>query len=328
MLYIFSEYIFQKKFTKEENTKLILIYFVTVLIKVSNLYFLPIILIYLFFQKKLVELFYFKKVLIFSLIFFLVFSVNSFLKTGCLNYLIKETCLSSKIIKWNFNYEKIENSKKIIKNWSRGFYHQKKNTLSEEEYNKNFNWLGNWFDIYALNKIGQFVLIFLTLAFFLRAFVFKNNFNKNFDLGNLLGILLSLSIWLINFPQFRFGFAAIIIFLILILEIFIGNNKVSNKKNFMIFCILSLLYFNFSNINRIVKEFKRDDLYKFKNFPWYAKPKLNFEYDNSDDFIFVRSDKNENFWTTCFNAPKVCANHKEKLKFKIKGRNLFVYDLD
>ena len=26
--------------------------------------------------------------------------------------------------------------------------------------------------------------------------------------------------------------------------------------------------------------------------------------------------------------PQGCANHKEKLKFKIKGRNLFVYDLD
>lgn len=328
LLYIFSEYIFQKKFTKEKNTKLVLIYLTTILIKVSNLYFFPIILIFLLIQKKLFELLYFKKVLLFFLIFFLVFSLNSFLKTGCFNYLIEKTCLSSKIIKWNFNYEKIENSKKIIKNWSRGLYHQKKDKLNEDEYNKNFNWLSNWLYIYAFNKIGKFILIFFILAFLVRTFIFKNDFNKNFDLGNLLGIILSLSIWLINFPQFRFGFAAIIIFLILILEIFIGDSKVFNKKSFITFCILSLIYFNFSNINRIVKEFKRDDLYKFNNFPWYATPQLNFEYDNSDGFTFVRSSKNENFWTTCFNAPVICANHKEKIKFKIKGRNLFIYDYD
>ena len=74
-------------------------------------------------------------------------------------------------------------------------------------------------------------------------------------------------------------------------------------------------------------EFNRNDLYRFNDFPWYAKPKLNYKIDNSNNFIFVRSAKNENFWTTCFNAPNICANHDKKLEFKLIGKRLFIYDL-
>ena len=327
LLYIFFEYLFKKNISKEKNTKLLLIYLVTILIKVSNLYFFPLILFFLISKKKISELFYFRTLIIFFLLFSTVFSTNSYLKTGCINYLIKETCGLSKDSNWNLNYDKIENSKKVIKNWSRGFYHQKQNKLSEKEYNKNFNWLHNWLDIYGLNKIGKLLLIFIVVTFFLKIFIFKNKFYRSFDIKILIGIILSLLIWLINFPQLRFGFAGIIIFLLLITQSIVGETNVFNKKNFIIFLIISIAYFNISNANRIFKEFNRNDLYRFNDFPWYAKPKLNYKIDNSNNFIFVRSAKNENFWTTCFNAPNICANHDKKLEFKLIGKRLFIYDL-
>ena len=79
----------------------------------------------------------------------------------------------------NFDYKKIESSKKIIKNWSKGLYHQKKIQLSEVEYNKNFNWVKNWLDVYAINKIGKFILIFLILNILIRYFLFEKEFKKN-----------------------------------------------------------------------------------------------------------------------------------------------------
>ena len=327
LLYIFFEYLFKKNISKEKNTKLLLIYLVTILIKVSNLYFFPLILFFLISKKKISELFYFRTLIIFFLLFSTVFSTNSYLKTGCINYLIKETCGLSKDSNWNLNYDKIENSKKVIKNWSRGFYHQKQNKLSEKEYNKNFNWLHNWLDVYGLNKIGKLLLIFIVVTFFLKIFIFKNKFYRSFDIKILIGIILSLLIWLINFPPLRFGFAGIIIFLLLITQSIVGETNVFNKKNFIIFLIISIAYFNISNANRIFKEFNRNDLYRFNDFPWYAKPKLNYKIDNSNNFIFVRSAKNENFWTTCFNAPNICANHDKKLEFKLIGKRLFIYDL-
>ena len=196
-------------------------------------------------KKKISELFYFRTLIIFFLLFSTVFSTNSYLKTGCINYLIKETCGLSKDSNWNLNYDKIENSKKVIKNWSRGFYHQKQNKLSEKEYNKNFNWLHNWLDIYGLNKIGKLLLIFIVVTFFFKIFIFKNKFYKNFNIKILIGIILSLLIWLINFPQLRFGFAGIIIFLLLITQSIVGETNVFNKKNFIIFLIISITYLTY-----------------------------------------------------------------------------------
>ena len=63
------------------------------------------------------------------------FTINSFLKTGCFNYLLKETCISSAKHSWVLEYDQIEFSKKISKNWSRGFYHQTVNKY-KEDYNK------------------------------------------------------------------------------------------------------------------------------------------------------------------------------------------------
>ena len=173
LLYVFFEYLFNTVISKENNTKLFLIYLTSVLIKISNIYFLPVIIVFFIYQRKFIELLYFKKALIVSLLFVLIFSFNSFLKTGCINYLFKNSCFSSKIIDWNFDYKKIESSKKIIKNWSKGLYHQKKIQLSESEYNKNFNWVKNWLDVYAINKIGKFILIFLILNILIRYFLFE-----------------------------------------------------------------------------------------------------------------------------------------------------------
>ncbi len=328
LIYVFFEYLFKSEISKEKNTKLALVYFTTLLIKISNLYFLPIIMTFLLFQKTFLKLFDYKKIIIVVIPFFFVFSFNSYLKTGCINYILKDTCISSKIIDWKFDYKKIENSKKIIKNWSKGLYHQKKIKLTEEEYNKNFNWVKNWFDVYALNKIGKFLLIFIIITLILKFLVFNKKFSRNFDTKLYLGAVLSLLIWFLNFPQFRFGFSIIIIFLILSVHTFVGESKIYKKNNFLILLILSLVFFNIDNVNRIYREFKRDDVYKFTNFPWYAKPILNYKYENSDNFKFVRSAKNKSFWTTCFNAPITCANHNEELKFRLNGRNLFVIDFE
>ena len=96
-------------------------------------------------------------------------------------------------------------------------------------------------------------MIFIVVTFFLKIFIFKNKFYRSFDIKILIGIILSLLIWLINFPQLRFGFAGIIIFLLLITQSIVGETNVFNKKNFIIFLIISIAYFNISNANRIFK---------------------------------------------------------------------------
>ena len=129
LIYLFSEFIYRiKNIHFNSLSKLILIFSTSVLIKVTNIYFTPIIFFYfLSFKKKIniIEFIKSKYVLYPQIILVLIFSLNSVLKTGCVNYLIKDSCLSKTKYSWVLNYEEIQNSKKISKYWSRGFYHQK-----------------------------------------------------------------------------------------------------------------------------------------------------------------------------------------------------------
>lgn len=324
LIYLFIEYVLKSKINFIDNTKLILVYFSTLLIKVSNLYFIPIIIAYFLMQKFSKNLISYKKILLPTILILFTFSFNSFLKTGCLNYLIEMTCASPEKIEWVYNYKNIESTKDLTKNWSRGLYHQKGIKLSESDYNKNFKWVQNWFNSYFINKLGSFIFLIILISLIIRYTIFKDNFFHKINIILHSGIVLSLLIWFLNFPQLRFGFAGIIIFFIVLIKLINGDNEGLNKKRFILFIMVICIYFNISNILRINKEFKRNDIYKFVNFPWFAQPKLDYKLEKNNDFKFERSLKSQKFWRTCFNANLTCVNHDDKIKFNKKRRLIFI----
>jgi hypothetical protein len=162
----------------------------------------------------------------------LTFTINSFLKTGCINYLIKDTCISSDKYSWVLDYNQIEFSKQLTKNWSRGFYHQKESEYLEEVYNKNFKWINNWLNGHFLVKILPIILLSIFIIIILRFYIFKTYpLVKSNDKLNLLASCIAILIWLINFPQYRFGFAVILIFIFLLFELFISIPLELKKKD-------------------------------------------------------------------------------------------------
>ena len=86
--------------------------------------------------------------------------------------------------------------------------------------------------------------------------------------------------WLNTVPQFRFGFSSIIIFSYIFFDYILNLNIYFNKKKFFHLLILGLLVLNFKNINRINSEIERNDLYKFKNFPFYSEIVIKNNYSN------------------------------------------------
>ena len=160
----------------------------------------------------------------------------------------------------------------------------------------------------------------------IRNFVFTNKQNiKSTNLRFLLfGSFLSLLFWLINFPQYRFGFGAITIFLFIFFECLFGTKKVFIKKRYICFLIIGLIYFNISNVSRIISEINRDDMYRFTNFPWYAKPLTKQITEKNRDFRYLRSTQGDKFWRTCFNSKLICVNHDHKVSFKQNGRIIFI----
>ena len=65
---------------------------------------------------------FFRGLILSGLAIFLIFA-NSFLKTGCFFYGLKNTCFSQNKISWVVNFNKIEEHREIASKWAKGFYH-------------------------------------------------------------------------------------------------------------------------------------------------------------------------------------------------------------
>ena len=331
LIYLFVEYVSNYKNLKLQNyINFILIFFITVMIKISNLYFVPLVLFVIFFNNKNLIKIIFNRTLIFlSLLILFMFTSNSFIKTGCFNYLLKQSCVSQDSSKWVINYEKIDYTKTVVKNWTKGFHLQRTNVLDEVNYNKNYNWVNNWIKIHFLVKILDYLLVILVIFLISKFLILKKNKSKNKKNKNVLlnvCIFLSLLIWFSLFPQFRFGIFAITISIFILLNfIFTTNNQIDNKK-FMTIFLISIFYFNFTNITRIYNDFNRNDIYQFNNFPWIVFPNLKFKKENINNQILYRSSDNNNFWRTCWNAPGICANHDRDINIKKNKRLIFIED--
>ena len=238
---------------------------------------------------------------------------------------MKDSCISKDEQSWVFDYSQIESSKKLTKNWSRGFYHQTKKQYTEQEYNKNFKWINNWLNGHFLIKILPFILLLAFILFILKFYVFRKNFFiKNNDKLNFLASFIAILIWLINFPQYRFGFAAIGIFIFLIFASFINIPKKFEKKRLTNILFIGIIFFNISNISRITSEIKRDDVYNYNNFPWFAKSPANFKNEISNNLKYLRSQKQDIFWRTCFDADLICVNHDNKIDLKKNKRFIYI----
>ena len=101
--------------------------------------------------------------------------------------------------------------------------------------------------------------------------------------------------------------------------------KIKNKDFFNIklkyLVILVIFIFNFKNISRIENEFKRTDLYKFENFPFFAIPEKKFISETlSAGFILYKTDGH------CWNTPTPCfGNLSGKINVNKNNGYYFIY---
>mgnify|MGYP006087481341 FL=1 len=277
-------------FLNSDNSEIIksILYFIlTVLIKPVSLLFIPI-MTFIIFKKGI---FFYKnisktKYLLFSSLLIILFS-SSFFKTGCLFYPLKKTCISVENISWS-EEQMVKEHSNLVSLWAKGYYHQDdtkyEKIANEKIYNKNFNWLKYWIEQHFFYKIFEFLLILFGAIIIIYFYFAKDKpplDNKNKD--KLALIFLSFSsiiFWLNTVPQFRFGFASIIIFIYILCD-YIFNLKIFfDKKKFFHILIFGLIILNFKNIKRINSEFERNDFYKFKNFPFYNEKIIKNDYSN------------------------------------------------
>jgi len=285
LLIVFHKIFFYKKNLLEVN-KSFLIFIFAVLIKPTAILFFPLFLL-LFYKNKFYEIIFKinKKLLIVFLLLSIIFISNSFIRTGCMLYPVNSTCFSKERIEWSTK-EGMKQYSNTVQLWAKGFYHQDKSKykeiLNENEFKNNFSWFKYWVDLHYFYIINEFLLI-LTFIFLCFVIVIikadiKKNFNKSKELLTPVFLsFLSILLWLNSVPDYRFGFASIIIFIFFFYCFFFKKNYLIFKNRMRFFLILTILFFNIKNIHRIYKEFNRKDIYQYRNFPWFSLNSSNID---------------------------------------------------
>ena len=128
----------------------------------------------------------------------------------------------------------------------------------------------------------------------------------------------------IRIPTLRYG-GYPIVFLTLSIPTALIYQRLKNKdffeKKLKYLIILIVIIFNLKNINRIDKEFKRTDLYKFDNFPFFAIPEKKFILEEFPSGLIVYRTNGH-----CWNTPTPCiGNLSGKINVKKNNGYYFIY---
>jgi len=327
---------------KKNDGLIVLIVLIFYLITLKTLFVVYLIfpLIVFYFSKS--KLLLLKNNLIFSYIFFIflfftLFLVHNFINSGCLIYGFKSLCFGGSKIFWGIPVDEIIQRRIWIETWAKAGAAPNLRIENLEFYLSNFNWVPNWVNMHFFTKISDFIIVLLTiiLATFFTFFSFKKIIIKNKNNKNdykfyiiYLVILALFIIWFVNHPTIRYGGYVIISALFFFpaakyLIIFFQNNS-NVKKKLNILIIVTFLIFNFKNLIRIVDEFKRNDFYKFTNFPFYQSETGTFQkYYTSSGHLLYKADGTVGNY--CWALPTPCGYIDENMQSKVFFNYIFYY---
>jgi len=240
----------------------------TFLIKPFYLITLLIPFAYFIFYKKKINLIK-SKTSYFILIFFFMWIFKNILISSCAVYPLLITCNDK--LSW-FNKDDI--IKRFLSNeaWTKDWSNRENKSLDHKEFIQSFDWVKTWSDNHfkiVIEKIAP-VFFFLIANFLLFYFTkcLKKNFSKEKNYFFLIFFsfsFLSVFLWFVKFPLYRFGISYIYIFMILICYfIFIKNLNLEKciklKSIFILIIYISFFGLITKNILRIY-ETKNTSIY-------------------------------------------------------------------
>ena len=297
-------------------------------------YFIPYLLLgltILFLEEKFIKSL---KIIIFSRIFlitFLAISINffhHFISTGCLISPISITCFGDNL-EWARGRQHYSGLSLWLEQWAKAGAGPNFRIEDPLEYIKNFNWIPRWFEYYFLEKVVDQLLILFS-AFLLTLFLFKNfNFKNTVSILDkkifffYSIILIIFFIWFLKHPTLRYG-GYPVMFLTLSIPVAIVYQKIANRsffeKRLKFLLILVVILFNIKNLDRINSEFKRNDYYKFTNFPFFAIDEKEYYSEKTPSGLVINKTKGH-----CWNTPSPCTQNIGKFGFKIEKKYGFYF---
>ncbi len=245
-----------------------------------------------------------------------------FFNTGCLIYPVYQTCFDN--FNWSLGTAEAIKMNNHYQLWSKAGLTPTFRIEDPELYLKNFNWIGNWLDLYFFNKMSDFLLGLTTLSvicliIFYKKKQMKINFNK--DIFFILFVLFLLTLeWFINHPALRYGGYVLIASLVLSpISLIMSKYNISVKdlyKRLSILFVIVILIFVTRNLNRIYKEVKQ---YKYK-------PIINSVYFINQSHFRINDKMNKLILNSknCENNTNECDKNLE-LRIKKISNNRYIF---
>ncbi len=310
-------------------------YFLSIFIFTNKITFLPVLIfpfIKIIKNKNLIKFINLKNIFITTLLG--LWLIKGIVNSACLIWPIEKTCIKN--LSW-FNkdiksIQHVNKMSKISQAWSKGWPENKDKNIDIENYISGFDWTKVWVSGHG-KKILKIITIYLSILIFLAIVLKKNDQRKNpwFNVSSNLNLYLylliffiSICVWFLKFPVFRFGISYIINFFIIIFLILLSRTNLNKKnlkfiKNFSLICILVF-------VSKNMLKFENFNL-KYDNFPWpryYNFNKMNTQISLSE----VEIDNQKSHYYTkdlCMYSKSPCTNEKvsnllsisSKFKYKI-----------
>jgi hypothetical protein len=271
--------------------------------------FIPIL------KKDIFKIFEKKRILIFFTSILLLTLVKNFIVSGCLFYPISKTCFDKKNISWAVSKEvaqkrnefynaQVKGWRAYTKNINGGEFINAKDYLESNTSERIKGLLSDKDFEKILTGLMLPILLILVSIFFKE----KIKINKINISSNILIILLlfaPLLIWLILFPQSRYGYFSYISFIIFYISFhYLKVGKFNNRIVVTTFSIL-LIFLVTKNISRIKNEIS-SNIYDHENYP--IKKFISDDYTvNYIDNIKFNVPLNS--FMECSNIPMLCVSN-------------------
>ena len=285
--------------------------------------FIPIL------KKDLFKIFKKKRILAFFISIFFLTLVKNFIVSGCLFYPISKTCFNKENISWAVGKEVAQERNEFYNAQVKGWRAYTKNINEGEFINAKDYLESNTSErIRGLLSDKDFEKILtgliLPILFILVSIFFKEKIKINkIDISsNILIILLlfaPLLIWLILFPQSRYGYysyISIIIFYISFNYLKVGK---FNKKIVVTSFSILLIFLVTKNVSRIKNEIL-SNIYSYDNYP--------IKKFRSDDYTVnyinnIRFNVPLNSFMECSDIPMLCMSNINMINTVLIKKNYY-----
>tara|TARA_B110000483_G_scaffold228285_1_gene290959 strand:+ start:292 stop:1896 length:1605 start_codon:yes stop_codon:yes gene_type:complete len=261
----------------------------------------------------------------FSSIFILLWLVKNILISGCFINSVEKTCINQFI--WA---DKTETIKQNISAevWAKDWPNRIDNTISQENYLKNFNWLSSWSrnHLTYILKILIPYIIFLLIIILLIKFNKKKSSKKKFlkDKKKYYLIIIVSTIgtiaFLLKFPLYRYGYSYVITLIIFLTSSLITKyDLVFVKRLFSYLIILSVTVLLGKQVQRIYNNYNIyniwPNIYSFS--PKITNLELNEKKIGLNYKIFISKKECMYSKAPCTNSFKTNISQKEKYGYDI-----------